>query len=109
MLNFNKNLLINEVLSEYYNTFNLTLDTMDFVPEKYNNKICKYIFKNMKKCFRVIDKEDRKYQRKLKKDLKKQNKIAKKNAKTLKKQAKITNIDDNLQKNSGTEIQETNN
>ena len=44
MLNFNKNDLINDVLSEYYKTFSLTLDTADFVPEKYNSKISKYIF-----------------------------------------------------------------
>lgn len=63
MLNFNKNKLINITLDRYYETFSKTLDTCDFVPEKYNEKISKYIFKNMKKAFKKIDKEDRKFQR----------------------------------------------
>ena len=62
MLNYNKNKLINTCLHKYYETFAQTLDTADFVPEQYNNKITKYIFKNMKKAFRRIDREDRKYQ-----------------------------------------------
>ena len=37
--NFNKNKLINETLDKYYDTFSHTLDTTDFVPEKYNKKI----------------------------------------------------------------------
>lgn len=70
MINFNKNKLINETLDKYYDTFSHTLDTNDFVPEKFNKKISKYIFKNMKKAFRRIDKEDRKYQRQFKKKVK---------------------------------------
>ena len=70
MINYNKNKLINKTLSVFYNSFALTLDTEDFVPEKFNKKICKYIFKNMKKAFRKIDKEDRKYQRNYKKQIK---------------------------------------
>ena len=62
MINFNKNKLINKTLDKYYETFSHTLDTADYVPERYNNKIIKYIYKNMKKAFRQIDKEDRKYQ-----------------------------------------------
>jgi thioredoxin-related protein len=46
------------------------LDTCDYVPEKYNNKIGKYIFKNMKRHFKLIDREDRKFQKKLKDKLK---------------------------------------
>lgn len=67
MINFNKNKLINAVLNNYYQTFSCTLDTVDFVPEKYNNKIHKYIFKNMKKAFKKIDKEDKVFQHQLKK------------------------------------------
>ena len=48
MINYNKNKLINETLVKYYETFEHTLDTIDFVPQKYNAKICKYIFKNLK-------------------------------------------------------------
>ena len=70
MINFNKNKLINKTLDKYYETFSHTLDTADYVPEKFNNKIHKYIYKNMKKAFRKIDKEDYKYQKDLKQKLK---------------------------------------
>ncbi len=63
MLNYNKNLLINECLSTYYETFSRTLDTVDYVPQRYNNRILRYIFKNMKKQFKKLDKEDKRYQR----------------------------------------------
>ena len=66
MINYHKNELINQCLDEFYETFSHTLDTAEFVPEKYNDKINKYIFKNMKKAFRKIDKEDRIYQRQAK-------------------------------------------
>ena len=70
MINFNKNKLINKTLDKYYETFSHTLDTADFVPDKFNKKIHKYIYKNMKKAFRKIDKEDYKYQKDLKQKLK---------------------------------------
>ena len=70
MINFNKNDLINTTLDRYYDTFAHTLDTSDFVPEKFNKKIAKYIFKNMKRAFKSIDKEDRKYQRDYEKKVK---------------------------------------
>ena len=67
MINYNKNKLINTCLETYYATFAQTLDTADFVPEKYNKKILAYIFKNMKRQFRKIDREDRRYQRVMRK------------------------------------------
>jgi len=74
VINYNKNKLINKTLDKYYETFSHMLDTVDFVPEKFNDKISKYIFKNMKKAFRQIDKEDRIYQRELKKKLRAESK-----------------------------------
>ena len=62
MINYNKNKLINKCLDTYYETFSHTLDTSDYVPEKYNKKILRYIFKNMKRHFRMLDRVDRKYQ-----------------------------------------------
>lgn len=76
-MNYNKNKLINITLDKYYETFSHTLDTYDFVPEKYNTKVCKYIFKNMKKSFKKIDKEDRIYQRMLKRKEKEKQKALK--------------------------------
>lgn len=64
-MNYHKNDLIDECLGRFYQTFSLTLDTCDYVPKKYNDKILKYIFKCMKKSFRKIDKEDREYQKSL--------------------------------------------
>lgn len=63
MINYNKNKLINECLVTYYQTFALTLDTCDYVPAAYNKKIIAYIFNNMKKQFKKINREDKAYQR----------------------------------------------
>ena len=71
MINFNKNKLINKTLEKYYETFSRTLDTADFVPQKFNDKISKYIYKNMKKSLKQIDKADRIFQKKLQKEEKK--------------------------------------
>lgn len=67
MINYNKNKLINTALDKYYETFSHTLDTADFVPEKFNEKILNYIFKNMKKAFKRLDKEDKLYQKQVRK------------------------------------------
>lgn len=72
MLNYYKNKLINECLTEYYETFSCTLDTADYVPEKYNKKILRYIFKNMKRQFKKLDKADKIYQRLLRKSNRRQ-------------------------------------
>lgn len=65
MINYNKNKLINECLVKYYETFSITLDTADYVPASFNRRILRYIFKNLRKQFRLIDKEDKLYQKKL--------------------------------------------
>ena len=67
MIKYNKNKLINECLIKYYETFSHTLDTADFVPEKYNDKILRYIFKNMKKAFKRLDKADKQFQKEFRK------------------------------------------
>ena len=63
MINYNTNQLINECLCKYYETFAHTLDTADYVPAKFNDKILAYIFKNMKKQFKKIDRADKQYQK----------------------------------------------
>jgi len=62
-MEFIKNELIDEVLRKYFATFEITLDTAEFVPAKYGKKIHKFIFKNMKQKFRQINRE---YKRKKK-------------------------------------------
>ena len=71
MINYNKNDLINECLFKYYETFAHTLDTADYVPEQYNMKILAYIFKNMKKQFKKIDRADKQFQKQLRAQQKK--------------------------------------
>ena len=65
MINYHKNELINQCLQTFYATFAMTLDTADFVPVAYNKRILRYIFKNMRKAFKRIDREDRQYQKEL--------------------------------------------
>ena len=89
MINYNKNKLINQTLDKYYDTFAHMLDTCDYVPEKYNNKIGKYIFKNMKRHFKLIDKEDKKFQKQFKKKQKDKEKQLKEQNKKPKKQNKF--------------------
>ena len=59
-MEFRKNDLLNEVLINYYKTFSLTLDTSDFVPEKFNHEIRKILFKEMKKKFKLVNREYKK-------------------------------------------------
>ena len=70
-MEFKKNQMINEVLENYYLTFERTLDTCDFVPDRYNKKILSYIFKNMKQKFKNVDRLYKIYT--IKQKIKKQN------------------------------------
>lgn len=69
-INFHKNKLLNDTLDKYYDTFSHTLDTADYVPEKFNKKIYKYIFKDMKKSFKKINKDDKLFQKVFKEQVK---------------------------------------
>ena len=66
MINYHKKKLIDEWQKNLNETFELTLDTADFIKEKYRNKIQKYIFRYMKQQKRRIDCEDKAYQKVLK-------------------------------------------
>lgn len=67
-MDFNKNNLIDETLDRFYETFQHTLDTADYVPEEYGRKIDAYIYKNLKAQFRRINREDRIYRRQKRKE-----------------------------------------
>lgn len=58
-LDFYRNGLINEVLVEYYKTFALTLDTLDFVPPNFDYQIKNFIFKDMNKKIKEVIKMDK--------------------------------------------------
>ena len=88
MLNYNKNRLINQCLQKYYESFAQTLDTADYVPESYNKKILGYIFCNLQKSFKKLDKADRRYQRQLKRRMRREKRANKKLAKQAKKAVK---------------------
>ncbi len=75
MIDYKKNDLIDECLVRFYETFEHTLDTADFVPEKYNDKILAYIFKCMRKNFKQIDREYRQYQKEQLKKVREQIKV----------------------------------
>lgn len=98
MINYHKNDLINKTMDKYYETFSHMLDTQDFVPEKFNIKIGKYIFKNMKRTFRKIDKEDRIFQREFNKKCKMKAKMLKNNEKMAKNAQKTENSLKNREK-----------
>lgn len=63
MIDYKENNLIDECLVRFYETFKHTLDTADYVPEKYNDKILAYIFKRMKRKFKQIDRVCKMYER----------------------------------------------
>ena len=54
-MDFNKNKLINEVLDHNFETWSHTLDTHNFVSEKYLSKMDNFIFENMKRQFKQAD------------------------------------------------------
>ena len=53
-MEFEKNKLIKKTLREHYNLFSETINTGNFVPEKINKKIIKFIYKNMNSKFKQI-------------------------------------------------------
>lgn len=72
MLNYNKNRFINQYLQKYYKTFAQTLDTADYVLDSDNKKILGYIFYNLQKNFKKLDKVDKRYQRQLKRRMRRE-------------------------------------
>ncbi len=56
-MTYKRNDLIDSLLNRYYCTFELTLDTEEFVPPNFDKKIKKYIFKCFKKDFKKINGE----------------------------------------------------
>lgn len=65
-MNFNKNDLMDAVNSRFFESFCCTLDVADHVPERYLVEVEGYIFKNMRKAWKKIDREDKRYQKELK-------------------------------------------
>ena len=71
LVNFNKTKMIQAVIVDINETFQKTLDTLEFVPDKEQKVITKNIINTLKQNFKLIDKEDRYYQKRYKKYYKK--------------------------------------
>ncbi len=52
---FSKNELINEVLDKHFETWTHTLDTSDFVPQRYLKYIDRLIFENLKQKLKEVE------------------------------------------------------
>ncbi len=65
-MNFNKNDLMDAVNIRFFESFALTLDKEGFVPRDFLDEIEEEIFKALKKAWKKIDKEDKRYQKSLK-------------------------------------------
>lgn len=70
MIDYNKYELMKDCLRETFEVYKETLDVGDYVPDNHLDKLFNWIYKNMKKKQRKIDKEDKKYQRQLKRLIK---------------------------------------
>ena len=64
-MNFHRNDLIDKVLERNFESFEITVDTVDYVPKRYLKKIYRIIYRNLKRQIRWAKLEDRAYQRKL--------------------------------------------
>ncbi|MDE7337065.1 MAG: hypothetical protein K2N32_03005 [Clostridia bacterium] len=67
MLDFYKNDLIDRTLDRFNRTYSLLLDTSDYVPASYNRKRLSYIHKEEKRQWRKISRENRRYQKEMRK------------------------------------------
>lgn len=61
-VNYNENDLLDELHARFFQSFALTLDTADYVPDKYIDKVYKRIYKAQKKQYKKIGKTDKAYQ-----------------------------------------------
>ena len=61
-VNYNENDLLDELHMRFFQSFALTLDTADYVPDKYIDKVYKRIYKVQKKMYKKIGKTDKAYQ-----------------------------------------------
>ncbi len=62
-MNFNMNDLMDAVNIRFFDSFCHTLDVRDYVPERYLVKTEQFIFKCMRKAWKKIARENRRYQK----------------------------------------------
>ncbi len=62
-INYNKNDLLDELHARFFQSYSLTLDTADYIPQKYIDKVYKELYKSQKAQYRKIGKTDKDYQK----------------------------------------------
>lgn len=62
-INYNRNDLLDELHMRFFQSYALTLDTADYVPQSYIDKAYKQIYKCQKAMYKKIGKTDKSYQK----------------------------------------------
>lgn len=62
-INYNKNDLLDELHARFFQSYALTLDTADYIPKSYIDKVYKQLYKAQKAMYRKIGKTDKDYQK----------------------------------------------
>lgn len=62
-INYNMIDLMDELHTRFFQSFELTLDIADYVPQIYIDKVCKQIYKVQKRKYKEIYKTDKSYQK----------------------------------------------
>lgn len=62
-INYNENDLLDELHKRCFQSFALTLDTADFVPQNYIDKVYKRIYKVQKKQYKKLGRTNKEYQK----------------------------------------------
>ena len=62
-INYNKNDLLDELHARFFQSYSLTLDTADYIPQTYIQKVYKQLYKAQKAMYRKIGKTDKDYQK----------------------------------------------
>lgn len=62
-INYNVNDLLDELHARFFQSYAMTMDTGDYVPQKYIDKVYKQIYKYQKKLYKKAGKTDKAYQK----------------------------------------------
>ena len=62
-INYNENDLLDELHVRFFQSFAVTLDVADYVPQKYIEKVYKQIYKALKRRYKKIAKTNKAYQK----------------------------------------------
>ena len=60
---------LDETLQRYFQSYAVTVDTLDYVPERHVHKIHAFIFRNLKGDFKTIKRSVRRHKREVRREL----------------------------------------